>query len=146
MNAMNSQAGSPAYVNTGAKIAGKPRRRNGEVYSILDREYHFIGGGEFDPTWDTTDHFHFICHACLTAADVLEVKLHSPYGGGIKYALFFYLGCPKCGATGQRKIYLDHRDDACLFQTTYIGGEVLIYGRKRQPERWVKLAGDRMGD
>jgi len=68
------------------------------------------GGSDFIPMWDSTDHFNFCCAKCGCAADVLEVDFYPNYSGDAKgtkmYALFIFLGCPKCGATGFRKIYL----------------------------------------
>ena len=89
------------------RFSQKPLARGELIYSILDRESYLIRGDHFLPTWDTTDHFHFVCGKCKGVADVLEIRFDPQYGSDVKYALFFYLGCRVCGATGQRKIYLD---------------------------------------
>jgi hypothetical protein len=111
----------------------KPKARGGLIYTALDEETVSIHGGRFLPTWDSTDHFHFICEECKSVADVLRVKFDANYGGGVKYALFFYLGCRKCGASGQRKIYLDRRRNACKFQRAHDEGKVYIYADGDQP-------------
>lgn len=63
-------------------------------------------GEHFTPAWDSTDHMTFKCDACKTVADVLAVQFvpHYDIAGSV---LYFRLGCPKCGKTGQRKIYLE---------------------------------------
>lgn len=119
------------------RLLKKAKTRGGLIYTALDGESYSIGGDVFLPTWDSTDHFHFVCKKCKAVADVLAVKFNTRYGGGVKHALFFYLGCRKCGATGQRKIYLDRRVDACLFQHACDKGNVYIYGKKEEPERTV---------
>lgn len=119
------------------KLREKPKARGGILYNIL-RAWS-IHGDVFLPTWDSTDHFHFVCKKCKSVADVLMVKFNTNYGGGVRYALFFYLGCRSCGVTGQRKIYLDPRAEACKFQTTYDQGNVYIYGEDEKPCRVVTL-------
>jgi len=78
------------------------------IYQAVN-ELFSSGSREFIPTWDSTDHLHFCCAKCACAADVLRVGFYPNYPGDAKgtrmYALFIYLGCPKCGATGFRKIY-----------------------------------------
>jgi len=101
------------------RFSQKPLARGELIYSILDRESYLIRGDHFLPTWDTTDHFHFVCGKCKGVADVLEIRFDPQYGSDVKYALFFYLGCRVCGATGQRKIYLDRRPDLCYCQQTF---------------------------
>ena len=63
-------------------------------------------GEHFIPTWDSTDHLAFKCDTCKTPADVIAVQFlpHYDSSGSV---LYFRLGCPKCGKTGQRKIYLE---------------------------------------
>lgn len=132
----------PAYENEYTRILRKAKFKSGITYSILDPEYHQIYGNLFLPTWDGTDHLHFVCGRCRTVADILEVNLrliHLPYLGDATHALYFYLGCPECGATGQRKVYLDPRDRACKFQHTYDSGEVFVYGESRKPASVIKM-------
>jgi len=111
----------------------KPRYKKGFVYTHVDPEYLAIHGNRFLPTWDGTDHFHFVCWECKSVADVLAVKLDPNYGSDVKFALFFYLGCSRCGKTGQRKIYLDIRNDAAKFQRTFDAGSLYCYGNERAP-------------
>lgn len=126
-------------------IRKKPKIRGGIIYSLLDPEAgYMITGDHFLPTWDSTDHFHFVCGECKTVADVLEVKALHPYGSGIKCAIFFYLGCPACGNSGQRKIYLDRRPEAAGYQVTHVpsmhldrphaGVDVIFYAREAKPK------------
>lgn len=122
------------------QLLTEPEARGGLIYSVLDRETHLIKGDCFLPTWDTTDHFHFVCEKCKGVADVLMVKFVSDYSDDIKYALFFYLGCRKCGASGQRKIYLDRRPDACVFQVAYDKGYLYFYGRKDESIKKIELS------
>ena len=125
------------------KLLRAPKHmRDGFWYSAVDEEALAIGGGVFLPTWDDTDHFHFVCKACKCVADVLGVRFKGKYGEDVDHALFFYLGCPSCGQTGQRKIYLDIRDRACLFQHTYDKGKVYIYGKKREPKYVIDARSD----
>lgn len=116
------------------QLLKKPRsKRSGWVYSAIDLSTHFYQGDHFLPTWDETDHLHFVCAKCKHVADVLSVKLDANYSDEVKYALFFYLGCPNCGATGQRKIYLDMRDGSAKFQCAFDDGKVYRYGNERKP-------------
>ncbi|RLI19017.1 hypothetical protein DRO54_09280 [Candidatus Bathyarchaeota archaeon] len=119
------------------KLLKKPKVRGGIIYSAVN--HRCIHGGRFLPTWDGTDHFHFVCAKCKGVADVLAVKFCTDYGGGVKYALFFYLGCRKCGATGQRKIYLDRRPDACMFQIAFDGENVYYYREADEPYTVITL-------
>lgn len=116
------------------KLLKKPKVKGGLIYSVLDQDNYLIHGDSFLPTWDETDHFHFVCKKCKSVADVLEVRFITNYSKTVKYALFFYLGCRKCGATGQRKIYLDRCPDACIFQHTFDHeGNFYTYGDTKEP-------------
>jgi len=114
-------------------------KRSGWVYSAVDLSTHLYQGDQFLPTWDETDHLHFVCAKDKHVADILSVKLDASYSDEVKYALFFYLGCPKCGATGQRKIYLDMRDRAAKFQHAYDRGEVYFYVNERKPAKIINI-------
>jgi len=114
----------------------------GKIYSILGRGSHFIGGGHFLPTWDETDHFNFVCQKCKGVADVLQVKHYDNYSNEVKHALFFYFGCRVCGATGQRKMYLDRRPDACYHQQTFDNNRLYLYGKGDKPEESIDLKPD----
>lgn len=132
----------PAYENEFTRILKKAKFKSRTIYSILDSEHDFIDGNFFLPTWDSTDHLHFVCMSCRTVADILEVKTdltYSPYPSNPMYTLYFYLGCPECGATGKRKVYLDRRDRACIYQHTYDSGEVFVYGENRKPASVIKM-------
>jgi hypothetical protein len=107
----------------------RPKGKLGTVYSVLDQESILIGGSGFLPTWDETDHLHFACAGCNNIADILQVFLKRD---GL-FTLFFWLGCPNCGATGQRKIYLDRRDDAAKFHCALASRQLLIYSDERSP-------------
>ena len=91
------------------------------------------------PTWDGTDHFHFACEKCHCMADVLKVEFYPRYkGNGKLYAFFFWLGCPDCGNTGFRKIYLKpsaYRGQECF---TY-DREAFVYGDNKKPVGQFKL-------
>jgi ferredoxin len=122
-----------AYQKEFVNRLARPEGKLGTVYSILDQESILIGGSEFLPTWDKTDHLHFACGGCNHVADILQVFLTRD---GL-FTLFFWLGCPNCGATGQRKIYLDRRNCAARFQCALAPGELLIYSDKRSPARVI---------
>lgn len=115
------------------KLLKKPKTKSGVLYSAIDEQSVLIGGSRFLPTWDETDHFHFVCAKCKSVADILQVRFDANYGKDVKYALFFYLGCRKCGATGQRKIYLDRRPRACIFQKAFDDDNIYVYGEKDEP-------------
>lgn len=121
------------------RLLKKPKTRGGLIYTTVDPDTVMTHGGCFLPTWDGTDHFHFVCRRCKTVADILQVIFNPNYGGGVKYSLHFILGCPRCGITGQRKIYLDIRDKACKFQQTFDEHKMFIYGDKREPERIIEI-------
>jgi len=124
------------------KLLRKPVARGGKIYSILDPKRNYIRGDHFQPTWDGTDHFHFVCEKCKGVADVLEVKHYDNYSNEVKYALFFYFGCRVCGATGQRKMYLDRRPDACYHQQTFDNNRLYLYGKGDKPEESIDLKPD----
>jgi hypothetical protein len=112
----------------------KPKAKVGIIYTVLEEDHELINGDVFIPSWDGTDHLHFVCANCKGVADILQVHFETDYGGDIKYALFFWLGCRKCGATGQRKLYLDRRADACEFQRVYDDeGNVYVYREAEEP-------------
>jgi len=115
------------------KFLEKPKTKGGIIYSAIDNESITIHGDVFVPTWNTTDHLHFACQKCKSVADVLRVELADNYSSDARYALFFYLGCRRCGATGQRKIYLDRRAKACVFQHTYDESKIYLYEKEDQP-------------
>lgn len=121
------------------RLLVKPKTRGGIIYSALDPETHHIGGGVFLPTWDTTDHLHFACTSCKSVADVLQVHFDANYSDDVKYALFFYLGCRGCGATGQRKVYLDDRPDMCAFQIAYHQHTIYVYESDEKPCDVIEL-------
>ncbi len=108
------------------------------IYSLIDQESKIFDASNFLPTWDSTDHFHFVCQKCKSVADVLEGKFSRSYGGGVNYALFFRLGCRRCGATGQRKIYLDNLPDACKFQKTFHDCVLYLYGDDENPAELMR--------
>ena len=113
------------------------------VYSAVDPDSMMIGGGEFTPSWDSTDHFAFVCNKCGVVADILQVRYVADYAdsdGRPLYALFFYLGCVKCGATGQRKAYLARRPRAAFCHEALVGNELLIFGDSREPYKRMRVS------
>jgi hypothetical protein len=104
------------------------------VYSLLDMDgCVLIGGAHFLPTWDSTDHFNFACD-CGAIAEIVEVKYRPDYPVE-EDTLFFYLECPKCGRTGQRKTYLKYRERMAFCQRTFTNqNEELRYFNKNEPE------------
>ena len=69
------------------------------------REHPGFKDGSFVPVFDQTDHFHFVCVKCHEVADVLWVERNDGYAN--TPTIYFILRCPKCGAQGFRKIYLE---------------------------------------
>jgi len=107
------------------------------IYKAVNKLATFAG--RFLPTWDDTDHFHFVCMNCHGVADVLQVDFIPKYAN-VGEALFFHLGCSNCGRTGQRKIYLKMRDNSCSHQHTFtFDNKELTYGKKRTPCSEVQL-------
>ena len=118
----------------------KPKTvRGGIIYSTIDTETRLFHGACFLPTWDSTDHLHFICEHCKSVADVLQVRFTSHYSKTPRYALFFYLGCPECGATGQRKIYFDLDEARCKFQMAWHKNVLYLYGDQREPTEKINF-------
>jgi hypothetical protein len=123
----------PLYETRTRKIASQPTARNGVAYSILDPEKQgMVEGDCFVPTWDNTDHLHFACENCRSISDILEVRLTISTRNSF-HILHIFLGCPTCGATGQRKIYLDRRPNSGAFQKTLLKNQLLVYGNERIP-------------
>jgi len=130
------------YVSNRLLRTPKTIRDERVVYSAVDPETLAIRGGDFVPSWDSTDHFHWICQRCKVVTDVLQVRYMPGYSNGEGsrlYALFFYLGCVKCGATGHRKIYLARRPKPARFHETLIDNEILIFGDGRDPEKRLRI-------
>ncbi|MEM4497583.1 MAG: hypothetical protein QW692_02015 [Nitrososphaerota archaeon] len=116
------------------KLMRKPVYKAGFIYRNVEEDSILIKGDIFIPTWDDTDHFHFVCAKCKSVAHVLAIDLRSPRTLGFPgFSLRFMLGCPDCGATGQRKIYLEIRDDSAKFQKAFDEGKIYFYADKRKP-------------
>jgi hypothetical protein len=124
------------------RLLKEPEARAGKIYSILKRGSRIISRNHFLPTWDGTNHFHFICEECKGVADVLEVRLKLLRGTDQKFVLSFYFGCRVCGATGQRRIYLDRHPDACYRQQTFDNNRLYLYGEGDKPEKSIDLKSD----
>jgi len=95
-----------------------------------------INGDNFVPTWDSTDHFNFACSKCKSASDILRVEVYPDRGFdevSKSGAIYFYLGCPKCGATGQRKIYLELEKRKVYCHKAIIGNTLYVYGENNEP-------------
>ena len=122
----------PKYTKgEGNTLLKTPRTTKAEMIYQAVNEYLSTGDGNFIPTWDDTDHFHFCCGSCACIADILQVKFYPNYSGDWKgtklYAFFIYLGCPMCGLTGFRKIYLKPRN--CIGQKAFANEKQLyIFG------------------
>jgi len=85
-----------------------PKKHEFVIYSTIPRGYPYYirADGDFIPVFDSTDHFHFACSRCKEIACVVMVRRHDSYAD--TPTIYFYLKCPKCGAEGQRKIYLEN--------------------------------------
>jgi hypothetical protein len=76
--------------------------RKQTLYSTLRPTFHNLGNAPFVPEYDGSHNMAFACEKCTSKADVLEVRFDDRSGG----SFYFWLGCPSCGATGLRKLYL----------------------------------------
>jgi len=92
----------PAYETQFNVLRKKAVSKPGLVFSLLDPVIHTVGGDSPKPVYDNTDHLQFQCEKCSALVDMLDVRLDHH---GRDYTLFLFLGCPKCGASGARKIY-----------------------------------------
>ncbi len=124
----------PAYIKFDCNIPLKKpwikKFRKSIIYRAVN-ELLSLGGDQFIPTWDDTDHFHFCCSKCEVMADVLQCDFMPNYAdssGKLLYALFIWLGCPKCGDTGFRKIYFKPR--VYIGQKAFTGNNLLFFGMK----------------
>ena len=72
-----------------------------EIYTIMDNEQMILFGGHFIPTWDSSDHFNFVCAKHPVLARILKVQSVMPR----EPTIHFLLQCPVCGECGVRKIY-----------------------------------------
>jgi len=127
---MSEKKDNFAGFNIAKKKPFKTRART--IYLAVDNL--MIQGDEFLPTWDTTDHFHFVCAGCHCVANVYEIIFVPKYSGQVGASLHFFLSCPECEKSGQRKIYLKMRSASCKFQQTFThDGKVLQYGKERTP-------------
>jgi hypothetical protein len=117
-----------AFLKTPSHMSG------GTIYSVVDEKTIDINGDHFLPTFDSTDHLSFVCEECKTVADVLAVLFDPNYSRpNPRFALFFYLGCPKCGASGQRKIYLDEIERRAFCHMVWHKGKLYSYGIGDEP-------------
>ena len=90
-------------------IRKKPTGKRGMIFSQVkcgNEDMYLIAGDNFNPIYDGTDHFEFECPACHSVADVLNVEMRN-YRRKNSFDLYFFIECPKCKRSGQRKIYLD---------------------------------------
>ena len=123
------------------KLLKKPNVKGGIIYNIIEEESTFFEGGKFLPMWDSTDHLHFACQTCKSVADVLRIKFDAKYSKppNPRFALFFYLGCPNCGRSGQRKLYLDLTLTRWPCQITFDEDKIYVYGNERNPIKIVEV-------
>ena len=122
-------------------IRMRGNREKGEnaqiIYNILDYDkYVMIGGTIFYPSWDSTDHFSFICGGCHSVADVVKVFFINKERYD-KDALFLYLECRECHATGKRKIYFGPKEEAYC-QIAFIDPNILLYFDSNKPDTTVE--------
>lgn len=123
----------PKYAKFGCNIPlKKPKHTRSQLIYSNVNELASTGFSNFIPSWDSTDHFHFCCGDCGIMADVLQVMFYPRYAeDGKLYALFVYLGCPKCGTTGFRKIYL--KPSSYLGQEAFANNHKLyIFGKEKE--------------
>lgn len=64
--------------------------------------------GDFNPSWDDTDHFQFVCNKCGKIALTRKVEYVTYPKPKLDPCLHIQLFCPECKRAGQRKIYLGH--------------------------------------
>lgn len=100
---MISKLVKPAYA-TDKYMLRKTRLigRKQTLYSVLRPTFHNLGSDHFIPEYDGSHNMAFACEKCAAKADVLEVRFDDQSGG----QFYFWLGCPNCGVTGLRKLYL----------------------------------------
>jgi hypothetical protein len=129
------QRASPDGFITNALLKSPSHRSGGTIYSVVDDKTIDIRGDHFLPTFDSTDHLSFACEKCKTIADVLAIVFNPNYSRppNPRFALFFYLECPKCGASGQRKIYLDEIDRRAFCHTVWHENKLYTYGTGNEP-------------
>jgi hypothetical protein len=114
------------------------RVKKGWLYAIFNPDETIIRCKRFDPIYDSTDHLNFVCYNCLSIAEVIGIRMISPYGRGIPEALFFYLRCPECDATGQRKIYLVPPGSINYWgQILARGRKIFVYGQGTKPNEEI---------
>ena len=81
--------------------------KEGTIYRARGGRNRDFGAGAratFDLVFNDTEHFSFQCHSRRSearAAEAKAVRTESP-------TFYFDLRCPKCGALGTRKVYLQH--------------------------------------
>ena len=123
------------------KLLKKPNAKGGIVYNVIEKESTFFEGDRFLPIWDSTDHLSFACQKCRSVADVLRIKFNKKYSRppNPRFALFFYLGCPNCGRSGQRKIYLDLTLTRWPNQITFDEDKIYVYDNERKPIQIVEV-------
>lgn len=123
------------------KLLKKPNAKGVIIYNIIEKESTFFESDLFLPMWDSTDHLHFACQKCKSVADVLRIKFNKKYSKppNPRFALFFYLGCPNCGASGQRKIYLDFVLTRWPCQIAFDENKIYVYGEGRKPVRVINV-------
>jgi hypothetical protein len=103
------------------------------LYQSVD-ELMSEGNSNFIPTWDSTDHFHFCCADCRVMADVLQARF-LPYpidemGKKKIFAIMLFLGCPKCGSTGMRKMYF--KPTSFMGHHAYTGKAELMFAQAKE--------------
>lgn len=104
---------------------------DGDIIEGLDKGYEDISGDGIVPTWDSTDHMHFMCKNCRNSVRIVSVQAKLTQGmPTIKFGGF----CPNCGKGGSRKTYIRDSEPA-NYKATYFplnteDGELLHFSDK----------------
>jgi hypothetical protein len=102
---LSAPAKKPAYVTSKYMLRKVGIIRQQQIlYSLLRPTSQKLGMDRFVPEYDSSYNMRFACGKCKAPADILEVRFRNDPG-----SIYFYLGCPKCGATGLRKIDFSSR-------------------------------------
>jgi hypothetical protein len=100
------------------------------IYRRVNAEIDWNKQSKFIPSWDSTDHFNFVCADCKTPADIITADFTPKMKGrpNTKLScLLFILKCPKCGTVGIRRIYLEYPHAEVAWQTAYDAQTNRIY-------------------
>jgi len=112
-------------------------KKSTDIYKLVEpREKNTIDiDCPFIPTWDATDHLAFACGRCGTIANINKVNFDPDHSKDVKYVLYIFMTCPKCGGHNYRKIFLDYDMErpALFHYTAFVEGKITHYGTDREP-------------